>query len=200
MQKYKIALTGGIASGKSRVSKIFKGLGAAVIDLDDISRKVVIPGTDGLKELVSSFGSDILNEDKTLNRSMLRKLLIKDKKNKQLIESILHPKIINHMKLEINNIDNEVVIVEIPLLSESDNKHIFDRAIIVDCDESEQLERLMKRDKIDKEEAKSIIATQITREERLNIANEMPTDIIQNSSEDSGLEQKVSTLYDKLIN
>ena len=200
MSKLKIALTGGIASGKSKVGNILKDLGAAIIDLDVISRKVVMPRTDGLSELVTNFGSSILNDDETLNRSELRNLLLKDKSNKRLIESILHPKILDYMQKEITNIDNDIVVVEIPLLGETGNIHMFDRAIIVDCNKSDQLERLIKRDGINEDKAQSMISAQISREERLKIAEKLPTDIIDNSSQSSSLEQDVSLLYDRLIN
>lgn len=200
MSKLKIALTGGIASGKSKVGNILKDLGAAIIDLDVISRKVVMPRTDGLSELVTNFGSSILNDDETLNRSELRNLLLKDKSNKRLIESILHPKILDYMQKEITNIDNDIVVVEIPLLGETGNTHMFDRAIIVDCNKSDQLERLIKRDGINEVKAQSMISAQISREERLKIAEKLPTDIIDNSSQSSNLEQDVSLLYDRLIN
>jgi len=194
-----IALTGGIASGKSKVSKIFQNLGASVIDLDDTSRKVVMPGTDGLQELVASFGINILRKDGTLDRKKLRKLLIESKHNQQLIESILHPKILKQMQTDINNLDSRIVIVEVPLLAETDNTHLFDRAIVVDCDEHEQLARLKLRDNISDSDAKGIIAAQVSRKDRLKIANSLPTDIITNDSQISDLEKKVSSLYKELI-
>jgi len=104
------------------------------------------------------------------------------------------------MQKEITNIDNDIVVVEIPLLGETGNIHMFDRAIIVDCNKSDQLERLIKRDGINEDKAQSMISAQISREERLKIAEKLPTDIIDNSSQSSSLEQDVSLLYDRLIN
>jgi dephospho-CoA kinase len=199
MSKLTIALTGGIASGKSKVSKIFQRLGASVIDLDDISRMVVMPGTDGLKELVTSFSNDILSGDGTLDRKKLRKLLTESKHNQHQIESILHPKILKQMQADINNLDNGIVIVEVALLAETDNTHLFDRAIVVDCDEHEQLTRLKMRDNISDSDAKGIIAAQVSRKDRLKIANKLPTDVINNDSQISDLEKKASSLYKELI-
>jgi dephospho-CoA kinase len=196
----KIALTGGIASGKSLASKIFQKLGANVIDLDAVSRKVVVPGSDGLMELVKSFGSSILNSDGTLNRKELRKLLIDSKDNQIKIESILHQKILDRMDLEVDKIDSKFVIIEIPLLAESGSSQMYDRAIIVDCEESTQLERLITRENIDKDDAIKMMSAQVNREDRLKISDNLPTDIITNDTTESDLGKQVSALYEKFTN
>lgn len=97
----KIALTGGIACGKSDAAQIFSDLGADVIDLDELSRLVVEPGTQGLSELVDYFGERILNTDKTLNRRALREILVSNPANQEKIEEILHPKILEKMQMEV---------------------------------------------------------------------------------------------------
>lgn len=197
MLTQKIALTGGIASGKSLASKIFQKLGANVIDLDTVSRRVVVPGSDGLMELVNSFGSSILNSDGTLNRKELRKLLIDSKDNQIKIESILHPKILDEMEQQIAKIESKFVIIEIPLLSESGNSQMYDSAIIVDCEESTQLERLITRENISKDDAIKMMSAQVNREGRLKIADNLPTDIITNDTTRSDLEKQVGALYEK---
>jgi dephospho-CoA kinase len=196
----KIALTGGIACGKSNVSQLFKKLGAEVISLDELSRQVVTPDSKGLNQLIERFGDGILNADKTLNRKALREILLKDKANQQLIEDILHPKILEKMQMEIEKTKNKVIIVEIPLLVEKNLDYLFDRAIIVNCNEKNQLKRLIKRENISKKSAKQQISAQISAKERLEIAKKLPTDVIENNSQIFEMEEKVANLYQKLAN
>jgi dephospho-CoA kinase len=196
----KIALTGGIACGKSKVSQLFKKLGAEVISLDELSRQVVTPDSKGLNQLIERFGDGILNADKTLNRKALRDILLKDKANQQLIEDILHPKILEKMQMEIEKTKNKVIIVEIPLLVEKNLDYLFDRAIIVNCNEINQLKRLIKRENISEKSAKQQISAQISAEERLEIAKKLPTDVIENNSQIFEMEEKVANLYQKLAN
>ena len=200
MSALKIALTGGIACGKSSVSQIFKKLGVPIIDLDVIARTVVETNTQGLVELVAHFGNGILNDDQTLNRQALRQQLFKNSENQQVIEEILHPKILEKMQTDIEKLNTQLVIVEVPLLVEQNLSHLFDRAIVVDCSEENQLKRLLKREKLDEKLAKTMIATQASREQRLALSEKLPTDILENNSEIFEMEQKVQDLYQKLIN
>jgi dephospho-CoA kinase len=98
MDILKIALTGGIACGKSQMAQVFAELGADVVRLDDISKQVTTPGSDGLRELVDAFGEKILNQDDELNRQVLRAILLENESNKNCIEVILHPKILKTMQ------------------------------------------------------------------------------------------------------
>ena len=196
----KIALTGGIACGKSNVAQLFEQLGAEVISLDELSRQVVVPGSAGLSELVDCFGDDILTVDKTLNRKILQEILLKNKANQQLIEDILHPKILEKMQMEIENCKKQLIIIEIPLLVEKNLAYLFDRAIIVECNEENQLKRLIKREKIDKNSAKTLISAQTSHSNRLKLADQLSIDVIENNLEIFDLEQKVRNLYQKLIN
>jgi len=196
----KIALTGGIACGKSNVARLFEQLGAEVINLDELSRQVVVPGSAGLSELVDCFGDDILTVDKTLNRKILQEILLKNKANQQLIEDILHPKILEKMQMEIENCKKQLIIIEIPLLVEKNLAYLFDRAIIVECNEENQLKRLIKREKIDKNSAKTLISAQTSHSNRLKLADQLSIDVIENNLEIFDLEQKVQVLYQKLVN
>ena len=200
MSALKIALTGGIACGKSSVSQIFKKLGVPIIDLDVIARTVVETNTQGLVELVAHFGNGILNDDQTLNRQALRQQLFKNSENQQIIEKILHPKILEKMQTDIKKLNAHLVIVEVPLLVEQNLSHLFDRAIVVDCSEENQLKRLLKREKLDEKLAKTMIATQASREQRLALSEKLPTDILENNSEIFEMEQKVQDLAKKLLN
>ena len=196
----KIALTGGIACGKSNVAQLFEQLGAEVISLDELSRQVVVPGSAGLSELVDCFGDDILTVDKTLNRKILQEILLKNKANQQLIEDILHPKILEKMQMDIEKLNVPLVVVEVPLLVEQNLSNLFDRAIVVDCDEQNQLKRLLKRENIDEKLAKTMISAQASRKQRLALSKKLPTDILENNSQIFEMEQKAQDLAQKLLN
>ena len=200
MSTLKIALTGGIACGKSSVSQIFKKLGVPIIDLDVLARTVVEPKSQGLIELVAHFGEGILNNDKALNRQALRHQLFENSENQQIIEKILHPKILEKMQTDIKKLNTQLVIVEVPLLVEQNLSPLFDRAIVVDCSEQNQLKRLLKRENMDENLAKSMVSAQASREQRLALNKELPTDVIENNSQIFDIERKTQDLYQKLVN
>jgi len=195
----KVALTGGIASGKSLVSDLLEIHGCKIIDLDVISREVVMPGTEGLKELVDSFGESILLSDGSLDRKNLRDVLYKKGRNRALIEQILHPKILQKMKSLMDDCHEGVMVVVIPLLVEKQLWGPFDRAVVVDCESETQINRLMERDKVDAEKAKTMLLAQASREQRLQLNDHLPTDIIENNSRVSDLKEKVNALNQKLF-
>ena len=195
----KVALTGGIASGKSLVSDLLEIHGCNVIDLDVISREVVMPGNEGLKELIEAFGKSILLSDGSLDRKNLRDVLYKKGKNRALIEKILHPKILHRMKTMMDECHEGVMIVVIPLLVEKELWSPFDRAILVDCDSKTQIKRLMERENIDSEKAKIMLMAQASREQRLKLDERLPTDVIENNARLSDLKDKVHLLNQKLF-
>ncbi len=195
----KVAMTGGIASGKSLVSDLLEIHGCKIIDLDVISREVVMPETEGLKELVDSFGESILLSDGSLDRKNLRDVLYKKGRNRALIEQILHPKILQKMKSLMDDCHEGVMIVVIPLLVEKQLWGPFDRAVVVDCESETQINRLMERDKVDVEKAKTMLLAQASREQRLQLNEHLPTDIIENNSRVSDLKAKVDALNQKLF-
>ena len=194
----KVALTGGIASGKSQVSAVLECHGAPVIDLDIIAREVVEPGTAGLSELVTHFGEVILHDDGTLNRPYLRDELFKKGRNRALIEQTLHPKILEKMQMAMDAHESGVIIVVVPLLVEKNLWQPFDRAIVVDCEVENQLKRLQKRENIKKSKAEAMLLAQSSREQRLKLGDNLPTDIIENNSEIFDLNEKVAHLHQKL--
>ena len=195
----KVALTGGIASGKSLVSNLLHDLGCTIIDLDIFAREVVEPGTDGLSELVAHFGKDILTNDGFLNRTRLRDELYQNEQNRLVIEQTLHPKILSKMQNAMDGHKQGVIIVVVPLLVEKALWGPFDRAIIVDCESDNQLNRLMSREGIDQKKAESMLSTQVSREKRLELKKHLQTDVIENNSSLAELEEKVASLYQKLI-
>ena len=195
----KVALTGGIASGKSLVSDLLEIHGCKIIDLDVISREVVMPGTEGLQELVDTFSKSILLSDGSLDRKNLRDVLYKKGRNRALIEQILHPKILHKMKAMMDDYHEGVMIVVIPLLVEKELWNPFDRAVLVDCETETQIKRLMERENIDSEKAKTMMMAQASREQRLKLDEHLPTDVIENNARLSDLKDKVHLLNQKLF-
>ena len=195
----KVALTGGIASGKTLVSDLLAIHGCYIVDLDVIAREVVLPGTEGLKELIEIFGESILLTDGTLNRKHLRDELYKKGRNRAIIEQILHPKILQKMKTSMDECQEGVIVIVIPLLVEKNLWEPFDRAIVVDCEIESQLSRLMSRENIDKEKAEVMLMAQASREQRLQLNDYLPTDVIENNSKISDLKEKVADLNQKLL-
>ena len=194
----KVALTGGIASGKTLVSDLLEIYGCHIVDLDVIAREVVLPGTEGLKELIEIFGESILLTDGTLNRKHLRDELYKKGRNRAIIEQILHPKILQKMKTSMDEHQEGVIVIVIPLLVEKNLWEPFDRAIVVDCEIETQLSRLMSRENVDKEKAEVMLMAQASREQRLQLNDYLPTDVIENNSQISDLKEKVANLNQKL--
>ena len=194
----KVALTGGVASGKSQVSALLEGYGCLIIDLDVIAREVVELDTKGLNELIENFGNSILSNDGTLNRKYLRDELFKKGRNRALIEQVLHPKILQKMKAAMDACTKGIVIVVVPLLVEKNLWHPFDRAIVVDCEVDNQIRRLMNREHIDQSKAEAMLLAQASRGQRLQLNDHLPTDIIGNNSKIADLEEKVANLYQKL--
>ena len=194
----KVALTGGIASGKTLVSDLLEIYGCHIVDLDVIAREVVLPGTEGLKELIEIFGKSILLTDGTLNRKHLRDELYKKGRNRALIEQILHPKILQKMKTSMDEYQEGIIVIVIPLLVEKNLWEPFDRAIVVDCEIETQLSRLISRENIDKEKAEVMLMAQASREQRLQLNDYLPTDVIENNSQISDLNEKVANLNQKL--
>ena len=169
----KIGLTGGIASGKTTVSDCFKKLGTQVIDADIISHEVTEPSGSAFEEILSEFGSEILDEKGLINRKKMRTIIFNDPSQKKILEKIIHPKVRDEMFQRINKSDDHYLIVSVPLLVETGMHQIMDRNLLVDCSEDTQIERLMHRDKITLNEAKAILKNQASRSDRKKIADDL---------------------------
>ena len=169
----KIGLTGGIASGKTMVSDCFKKLGIQVIDADIISHEVTEPSGSAFEEILSEFGSEILDEKGLINRKKMRAIIFNDPSQKKILEKIIHPKVRDEMFQRINKSDDHYLIVSVPLLVETGMHQIMDRNLLVDCSEDTQIERLMHRDKITLNEARAILKNQASRSDRKKIADDL---------------------------
>lgn len=186
-----IALTGGIASGKSAVAEIFASLGAPVLDTDQIARDVVEPGTPTLAKLVSEFGSDILDASGRLDRARMRARVFADPKQRKRLEAITHPAIREELAARAMRAQGPYQIHVIPLLIEGGRADAYDRVLVVDTTEEQQLKRLLARDGSSIEQARQILAAQATREQRLDIAD----DVIDNTGTLQDLHEYVQTLH-----
>lgn len=190
----RIGLTGGIASGKSTVSRIFETLGAPVLDTDMIAREIVAPGAPALTTIFRVFGADLRRADGSLDRSALRRRVFADASQRRRLEAITHPAIDAVMQQQLAALPDATpyVLLVIPLLLEAGWRNRVDRVLLVDCPETLQIERLMARDGIDAEAAWRMLRNQATREARRQVAD----DLIENDEhlDRIGLENRVRRL------
>ena len=170
-----VGLTGGIATGKSLVANFFKELGAYIIDYDVVSHEVILPQKSAWKRIVDRFGEDILNDDLTINREKLGKIVFDDSKKRKKLEEIIHPEIFIEVGRRINKIKktdtNAVIIQDIPLLFEVNLDKTVDKIIVVFTSKDRQIERLIKRDDFDKDHATKRIASQMPLDEKIKLAD-----------------------------
>lgn len=191
MAGYTVALTGGIASGKSEVEDRFAALGVAVVDADRIARELVEPGQSALVEIVDIFGRPILNPDGTLDRPALRARVFESSDARAQLEAILHPRIRETMKARAMAAVGDYVLLSIPLLVESGGAYPWvDRILVVDAPVDVQLQRLLRRPGIDAAMAQSMLAAQTDRDARLVIAD----DVINNNGSLTALDATVGML------
>ena len=186
----KIALTGGIGSGKSAVANLFAQLGVPIIDTDIIAREVVEPHTEGWEKLVAHFGTAILLPNQNINRSQLRETIFANTTERKWLESLLHPLIRTKMLSDINKADASYCITVIPLLTSDSHNTLFDRVLVVTASLETRIQRIMERDQINRTQAKAMIDAQITDKERLAFAN----DVINNNASEEELDQSVIKL------
>lgn len=191
----RIALTGGIASGKSLVSNFFSELKISVIDTDIISREILHSNKSILCEIRNSFGNHIFSEQGGLKRKELRKIIFENRKKRLLLESIMHPEIRKETLQRIQMEEGVYHIIVIPLLYNSPMKNDIDRIIVVDCTDALQLQRLLKRDSETISQAKHIISSQASRQDLLKIAD----DLIQNNQSKQATKSQVIKLHQKYL-
>lgn len=169
----RVALTGGIASGKSTVADMFADLGVPIIDTDVIAREIVEPGQPALDEIRERFGAKITDTAGNLDRRELRKRIFSDDAARQDLEDILHPRIGDETRRRAESAGGPYQLIVVPLLVGSPLTRFVDRILVVDCDEKTQIQRLLARDTETVEQARRILAAQSSREERLDIANDV---------------------------
>jgi dephospho-CoA kinase len=186
-----IALTGGIASGKTAVAELFAKLDVPVLDTDQIARDVVAPGAPALGQLVAEFGPEILDARGRLDRARMRERVFSDPQQRRKLEAITHPAIRAELARRSAAAGGDYQIHVIPLLVETGRAEAYDRVLVVDCPEEAQIARLMARDGTSREQAAEILSAQVSREERLDAAH----DVIENTGTLADLQDFVATLH-----
>lgn len=192
---FKVGLTGGIGCGKSTVCGLFADFGVPIVDADVIARQLVAPGQPALAKLAATFGESIINSDGTLNRAGLRQLVFSEPQDKQRLDAIMHPLIYNEMEAAVRRLQKAYCIMAIPLLVETQKKHVVDRVLVVDCPLEIQLQRVVDRDRVELSQAEAIIACQATRQQRLAVAD----DIVDNSTTPESLAEQVKSLHNSYL-
>lgn len=192
---YIVAVTGGIASGKSAVTACFERLGAPVIDADLIARELVEPGEAALAEIAQRFGAGVLDAQGRLDRRQLRQRIFSDARARAELEGILHPRIRERMRERALAAAAPYVVLAIPLLTASSRYPFIDRVLVVDVPEAVQIERLTRRDGVDEAGARAALAAQISRSERLALADE----VVDNSGTLDALALAVAQLHARYL-
>jgi dephospho-CoA kinase len=165
----RVALTGGIATGKSHVRSRFETLGVPTIDADTLAREAVAPGTPGLREVVRRFGTDICDSTGTLDRKKLGAIIFADADARHALEAIIHPfvrEMTDTWFASLDPVRHPLAIADIPLLFEGGRERDFDKIVVVACDPASQLRRLMARDGISEDDAQLRVAAQLPLEEK----------------------------------
>jgi dephospho-CoA kinase len=192
-----IGLTGGIATGKSTVTRVLLERGYPVIDADLLAREAVQAGTEAQLEISRVFGPEALLANGELNRKRIGEIVFSDRTKLSILENIVHPKVRQlalQRKQELANKGFKVAFYDVPLLFEKGMRDFFDRVLVVSCDPNLQKRRLMDRDGLSSEEADRRIASQIAIGEKIKLA----TDVIENDGTKEDLARKIDSFLAKL--
>ena len=193
MAEFVVAVTGGIGSGKTAVSDRFESLGVTVVDLDVAARAVVEPGQPALAAIAAHFGDDVIAADGHLDRRALRAHIFKNPEDRRWLERLTHPLINQWTRDQLSGASSPYAMVVNPLLRARGG--YVDRILVVDVPVDLQIERTMDRDNVPREQAEAIVAAQIDREQRLQLAD----DVIENAGSLDSLEPEVHALHEKYL-
>ena len=193
-----VGLTGGVASGKSLVSQVWKEEGAYLIDADRIARELVQPRAPAWKALVKAFGKEILQEDGSIHRKKLATRVFSNPVERDLLDRILHPRIKREIDRRIKGIGQKgpkaIVVIDAALLVETGYYRDVDKVVVVTSTKKQQIERLRRREEMDQEMAREIIDSQISGEERIKVADI----IIRNEGSRKKTERKAKEVFEEL--
>lgn len=191
---FKVGLTGGIGSGKSTVADYFAAAGVPVIDTDVIARGLTAPGGAALDSIRAAFGESVMQADGTLDRAALRRRAFADPGARHRLEAILHPPIRAAVEQALDALDAPYVLIVIPLLVETGGyRDLLNRVLVVDCPEPLQIERVMARSRLSRDEVVAIIDAQSARADRLAAAD----DVIVNADSPEALRAQVAALHQR---
>lgn len=190
-----VAITGGIASGKSTVARMLNDQGIDMVDADDVAREVVKPGTQALKSIQNHFGDEIIQPNGELNRRRLREIIFANSDERGWLENLLHPLIGNEIQAQLENASSDYTLMVVPLLVGSPLQSLADRILVVDMPAALQIQRVCQRDEVCEEQARQTIASQASREQRLVIAD----DILVNDDSLESLQAKALKLHKKYL-
>lgn len=194
-----VGLTGGIASGKSTVAKLFKKAGVPVADADELARLALAPGSPGLEKVLSYFGTGVLDHGGNLDRRSLGSIVFGSPEKLLYLESLIHPWVqeqVARLQARFASEGHPFAIYDVPLLFEKNREMQFDRIIVVGCSLATQLERLQQRNRFTIEEAEQRVQNQLPLEEKMRKA----TDVIWNEGNLEELELQVQSLIQKFRN
>jgi len=190
-----VGLTGGIGSGKSAAGKYFVELGIDVIDADDISKNILDKNIKAKELFIKNFGDKFLDKNNNIDRDLLRSEIFVNEEKKNILESIIHPIVREEITKFINQSDSIYKLIMVPLIYETNSQDFYDKIIVVDCNEENQILRASERDNKSKENIINIINNQASRENRNSIADE----IILNDSTLDNLRNQVIKVHQKLL-
>lgn len=193
-----IGLTGSVATGKSTVSNLIQQAGIPLVDADIAARKVVEPGTEGLKEIVAYFGEEILLADGTLDRAKLGEIIFKDKEKREKLNEITHPRVKDYMleaRERFFRSGEELVFFDIPLLFESHLESLVDQIVVVWTAPETELKRLMERNNLTKEDALRRIESQMGIDEKARKADF----VIDNNESLEKTQKQVYTFIERFV-
>lgn len=192
----RVGVTGGIGSGKTALTDWLSEQGIVIVDADRVARDVVQPGTPALKAIIDAFGEQYLTQDGNLDRAAMRQLVFGDEEKRLLIESITHPQIREALWDQLRRADSAYVVLSSPLLLESGQSEMVDISVVVDVPEEMQIQRTMARDANDKALVEKIMAAQMRRQKRLELADI----VVDNSGDLSALHDRAALLHETLLN
>jgi dephospho-CoA kinase len=191
----KIALTGGIGSGKSTAAGYFSELGVPVIDADQLARELVVPGSAAAEEIAAAFGPGVIGQEGHLDRARLRRIVFADPEQRRRLEAILHPRIYAEMRRRAQALQAPYCILVIPLLLETAETAIADRVLVVDAPEALQRARARARDGLSETDLDAVLQAQVSRAERLRAAD----DVLVNDGDAAQLRAAVAALHQRYL-
>ena len=193
----RVALTGGIATGKSYCLAHFAELGVPVVDADRLAREAVLPGSSGLRAVVERFGSEVLAADGSLDRAALGRIVFGDPRARAALEAIVHPEVYRHIREWFANLPagTRVAMADIPLVFETGHNHDFDAVVVAACQPDEQVRRVMARDRLPDRDARARLAAQWPIEEKVKRADH----VIWTDRGFAETDRQVGEIYGRLI-